>query len=150
MLTAKEIFTHLLASKEGESIKAKCFTHEEAESIRTSLYRERVKLKEINPDMADRIVISRNQVASVSGEILYVVTVKKSILTAQVTKVLLTGEEELLQKSPAENHPELLRGLKLMKDEGATDVEMDMYKAQWMEEYKEGCGGISGEQPGGD
>lgn len=130
MLTPKEIFAELLATENGELIKVQCFTHEEAESVRTSLYRERTKLRTLDPDTADSIVIRRGK-----EENFFVVTVKKASLTAKIIKVGKDGEEEILQKDPAENHPELLRGMKLMKDAGADEEDVALYKEQWLKEY---------------
>jgi len=132
-MTPKEIFATALNAKPGEKIVINCATMEEADSLRTSLYRERGRYAKYNPEDAQAIIIKRKQ----DGDLVSI-TIKRVEKTAVIYKISADGEKEKLGITSAEEHPDLLRGIKLMKEEGAPAEDIEMFKDSWLKEYNDG------------
>lgn len=134
MSAAKLIFAKAICQPEGDPLIVTCKDYSEAERIRIGLYRERNKLMESNPALAARLVISRKQ--NKAGDWVVIVGAQEPAFTIQTA----SGEDiDLFEGvcSVAELD-EIERRLRLMKEDGYSDEQLEEERKTMLAELKGG------------
>ena len=121
----KELLERASALSPGEKLYLSCASEREMETLRRSLNRDKGK----DPLFSD-ILISR-EMDKAKG--LFQIWLYKTAAISNITVVKQDGKEETIDLSCFQD-PELQRTCNLMKEDGATDEEIEAFKQAFLKE----------------